>query len=83
MCCHSVICHRVSSKQKAEVVKLAQDNGKNVVLAVGDGANDVPMIHVSYHKNISSFFYLYKLIIYCHRRQMLELAYMVKKVCKL
>lgn len=46
MFCPSVVCYRMSPNQKAEVVKLAQDNGGNVVLAIGGGANDVPMIHV-------------------------------------
>ena len=41
---HSVICCRVSPKYKASVVKLAKDNGKWITLAIGDGANDVPMI---------------------------------------
>ncbi|VDD90661.1 unnamed protein product [Enterobius vermicularis] len=42
--CRSVICYGTSAIQKAGVVEMAQDNGKNVVLAIGDGANDVPMI---------------------------------------
>lgn len=41
---NSVICCRVSPKQKAEVVKLALTNGKWITLSIGDGANDVPMI---------------------------------------
>ena len=40
----SVICCRVSPKQKAKVVKLAKDCGNWVTLSIGDGANDVPMI---------------------------------------
>lgn len=31
---------------KAGIVKMVQNKGKNVVLAVGDGANDVAMIQV-------------------------------------
>lgn len=42
--CNSVICCRVSPKQKSEVVSLAQKNGTWITLSVGDGANDVPMI---------------------------------------
>lgn len=42
--CKSVICCRVSPSQKAEVVKLAQENGKFITLSIGDGANDVPML---------------------------------------
>ena len=41
---NSVICCRVSPKQKSLVVKLAKDNGKWITLSIGDGANDVPMI---------------------------------------
>jgi len=42
----TVICARVSPSQKAEVVKLVtQTLGKDTItLAIGDGANDVPMI---------------------------------------
>jgi len=41
----SVLCCRVSPKQKAEVVKLVQAReGKITTLAIGDGANDVNMI---------------------------------------
>ena len=40
----SVVCCRVSPKQKAKVVQLARKNGKWVTLSIGDGANDVPMI---------------------------------------
>lgn len=40
----SVICCRVSPKQKAKVVRLAKQNGHWITLSIGDGANDVPMI---------------------------------------
>ena len=40
----SVICCRVSPKQKSEVVKLVKRHGSFVTLSIGDGANDVPMI---------------------------------------
>ena len=40
----SVICCRVSPKQKADVVALAKKSGPWVTLSIGDGANDVPMI---------------------------------------
>lgn len=41
----TVICCRVSPKQKAEVVKLVKNDDPEVVtLAIGDGANDVSMI---------------------------------------
>jgi magnesium-transporting ATPase (P-type) len=41
---NSVICCRVSPKQKSLVVKLAKENGNWITLSIGDGANDVPMI---------------------------------------
>jgi magnesium-transporting ATPase (P-type) len=41
----TVICCRVSPREKAEVVKMMkQDDPEIVTLAIGDGANDVPMI---------------------------------------
>jgi magnesium-transporting ATPase (P-type) len=42
--CRSVICCRVTPKQKSEVVLLAKSFGDWITLSVGDGANDVPMI---------------------------------------
>ena len=39
-----VLCCRVSPKQKAKVVKLIKDSGDWITLAIGDGANDIPMI---------------------------------------
>jgi phospholipid-translocating ATPase len=44
MRCSSVICCRVSPKQKAEVVRLVKKGLKVMTLAIGDGANDVSMI---------------------------------------
>ena len=40
----SVVCCRVSPKQKAMVVKLSKYKKGSISLSVGDGANDVPMI---------------------------------------
>lgn len=40
----SVVCCRVSPKQKADVVGLTKKNGSWITLSIGDGANDVPMI---------------------------------------
>ena len=40
----SVVCCRVSPKQKAKVVQLAKSFGEWITLSIGDGANDVPMI---------------------------------------
>jgi len=47
--CSIVIACRVSPLQKAEMVKLVKDDGASrgkepITLAIGDGANDVPMI---------------------------------------
>ena len=42
--CESVICCRVSPKEKADVVRLVKDNLGKITLAIGDGANDVNMI---------------------------------------
>jgi magnesium-transporting ATPase (P-type) len=41
---NSVICCRVSPKQKSLVVALAKNSKKCITLSIGDGANDVPMI---------------------------------------
>jgi len=41
---NSVVCCRVSPKQKADVVHLAKSMGPWTTLSIGDGANDVPMI---------------------------------------
>jgi phospholipid-transporting ATPase len=42
--CRSVICCRVSAKQKSQVVRLVKSMGNWITLSVGDGTNDVPMI---------------------------------------
>ncbi|XP_057841905.1 probable phospholipid-transporting ATPase 4 isoform X2 [Cryptomeria japonica] len=42
--CASVICCRVSPKQKALVTKLVKESTGKTTLAIGDGANDVGMI---------------------------------------
>ncbi len=49
MNCHSVICCRMTPMQKAEVVEMVKSlaSSSNIVLAVGDGANDVAMIQAS------------------------------------
>lgn len=39
----SVVCCRVTPRQKASIVTLVKDLGK-ITLAIGDGGNDVPMI---------------------------------------
>ncbi|KAF5736244.1 hypothetical protein HS088_TW14G00380 [Tripterygium wilfordii] len=42
--CSSVICCRVSPKQKALITRLVKEHTGRTTLAVGDGANDVGMI---------------------------------------
>ena len=39
---------RVSPLQKAQVVKLVKKNQKAILLAIGDGANDVSMIQAAH-----------------------------------
>ena len=39
---------RVSPLQKALVVKLVKKNHKSILLAIGDGANDVSMIQAAH-----------------------------------
>jgi phospholipid-transporting ATPase len=46
--CKAVICCRVSPLQKALVVKLVKRNSKSILLAIGDGANDVSMIQAAH-----------------------------------
>ena len=43
--CETVICCRISPKQKADVVRMVKEfNRDAVTLSIGDGANDVNMI---------------------------------------
>lgn len=44
--CKSVVCCRMTPMQKAEVVEIIRKTTNEVVVAVGDGANDVAMIQV-------------------------------------
>ncbi|XP_056400695.1 phospholipid-transporting ATPase IC-like [Hyla sarda] len=46
--CKSVICCRVTPKQKAMVVDLVKKYKKAVTLSIGDGANDVSMIKTAH-----------------------------------
>ncbi|KAK9473910.1 uncharacterized protein V1510DRAFT_362296 [Dipodascopsis tothii] len=46
--CKAVICCRVSPLQKALVVKLVKRHLKSIMLAIGDGANDVSMIQAAH-----------------------------------
>ena len=43
--CLSVVCSRVSPKQKGQLVNLIKNTEKAITLAIGDGANDVGMIN--------------------------------------
>jgi P-type E1-E2 ATPase len=40
----AILCYRMTPAEKADVVKTVKKHLKGKVLAVGDGANDVPMI---------------------------------------
>ena len=42
--CESVICCRVSPKEKADVVRIVKHNLGKITLSIGDGANDANMI---------------------------------------
>ncbi|KAI9257346.1 hypothetical protein BDA99DRAFT_441217 [Phascolomyces articulosus] len=46
--CKAVVCCRVSPLQKALVVKLVKKFSKSILLAIGDGANDVSMIQAAH-----------------------------------
>eukprot|EP00672_Neobodo_designis_P006483 CAMPEP_0174878644 /NCGR_PEP_ID=MMETSP1114-20130205/82861_1 /TAXON_ID=312471 /ORGANISM="Neobodo designis, Strain CCAP 1951/1" /LENGTH=2292 /DNA_ID=CAMNT_0016114033 /DNA_START=739 /DNA_END=7617 /DNA_ORIENTATION=- len=47
--CTSVVCCRVSPKQKADVVEMVRtDKPDATTLSIGDGANDVPMIQAAH-----------------------------------
>ncbi|KAJ1930063.1 aminophospholipid translocase [Tieghemiomyces parasiticus] len=46
--CKAVVCCRVSPLQKALVVKLVKRRLKAILLAIGDGANDVSMIQAAH-----------------------------------
>ncbi|CAO3590835.1 unnamed protein product [Absidia cylindrospora] len=46
--CKAVVCCRVSPLQKALVVKLVKKYSKAILLAIGDGANDVSMIQAAH-----------------------------------
>ncbi|KAA8907342.1 hypothetical protein FN846DRAFT_906662 [Sphaerosporella brunnea] len=46
--CKAVVCCRVSPLQKALVVKLVKRNLQSLLLAIGDGANDVSMIQAAH-----------------------------------
>ncbi len=47
--CHSVICCRISPKQKAQMVEIVRREEKSLItLAIGDGANDVNMIKAAH-----------------------------------
>lgn len=63
----SVVCSRTIPKDKAELVKLVKSH-KKIVLAIGDGANDVNMLTVNEIGN--------------PRKLMWVLVCMVRKECK-
>eukprot|EP01026_Neomeris_dumetosa_P071035 TRINITY_DN7145_c1_g1_i1.p1 TRINITY_DN7145_c1_g1~~TRINITY_DN7145_c1_g1_i1.p1 ORF type:complete len:1115 (-),score=152.45 TRINITY_DN7145_c1_g1_i1:270-3410(-) len=46
--CKSVVCCRVSPKQKAQVTTLVKTKAQAITLGIGDGANDVGMIKAAH-----------------------------------
>lgn len=46
--CDTVVCCRLLPLQKAEVVQLVREKLNKITLAIGDGANDVPMIKTAH-----------------------------------
>ena len=46
--CRAVVCCRLLPIQKAEVVQLVRNHLDKITLAIGDGANDVPMIKTAH-----------------------------------
>ncbi|KAI6242235.1 Phospholipid-transporting ATPase [Aphelenchoides fujianensis] len=42
--CAAIVCYRMTPAEKAEVVKAVKTKLKGKTLAIGDGANDVPMV---------------------------------------
>ncbi|ORY69507.1 phospholipid-transporting ATPase 1 [Pseudomassariella vexata] len=46
--CKAVVCCRVSPLQKALVVKMVKRHSPEILLAIGDGANDVSMIQAAH-----------------------------------
>lgn len=46
--CESVVCCRLLPLQKAEVVRMVRAKLNKITLAIGDGANDVPMIKAAH-----------------------------------
>ena len=43
--CQAVVCCRLTPKQKAQLVKLMKtQNPSQITAAIGDGANDIPML---------------------------------------
>lgn len=46
MVCPAVVCCRMTPMQKAEVIEMVREATNDVILAIGDGANDVAMIQV-------------------------------------
>ena len=45
--CRSAVCCRMTPLQKAQIVRMFQENTQGIALAIGDGANDVSMIQES------------------------------------
>lgn len=46
--CEAVVCCRLLPLQKAEVINIVKNKLNKITLAIGDGANDVPMIKAAH-----------------------------------
>ncbi len=46
--CEAVVCCRLNPLQKAQLVKIVKHRLNKITLAIGDGANDVPMIKAAH-----------------------------------
>lgn len=46
--CEAVVCCRLAPIQKADIVRVVRERLNKITLAIGDGANDVPMIKTAH-----------------------------------
>ncbi|VDK68960.1 unnamed protein product [Anisakis simplex] len=56
------MCYRMTPSNKAEIVKLVKKSLKGKVLAIGDGANDVPMIQCADNESCSLLIQMFKAV---------------------
>ncbi|KAJ0971346.1 hypothetical protein J5N97_019305 [Dioscorea zingiberensis] len=87
--CASVICCRVSPRQKALVTRLVREGTRKTTLAIGDGANDVGMIQeadiavMASDFSIAQFRFLERLLLvhghWCYKRIAKMVCYFIYK----